>query len=176
MDNQNKERNTCAEEHKAKTPQKRGFAIVAISLFMVILILPTIAWGIANIAWGINPAVKEVLAPQTDELAPEEFPDKFDPKTYTADIEAWYNDAVPFRALIMNAYEGMESAIEKPYLDNIRPSLMELFHKGQTVENSQPQDEAPRLTPCFISHRSQKQHLVVSVSLTRNPLQDQALH
>lgn len=141
MDNQNKEKDNGLEEQGTKTPQNRGFALVAISLFMIILIIPTVAWGIANIVWSINPEVKEVLAPQTDELAPEAFPDKFDPKTYTADIEAWYNDALPFRALIMNTYKGMESELEKPYLEGIRPSLIELFHKGQTMENPEPEDE-----------------------------------
>ena len=81
MNDHNKEKNNSKGEMNAKIPQKRGFAVVAISLFMTILIIPTVAWGIANISWRINPSIKDVLAPTTDEEAPEEFPDNFDPKT-----------------------------------------------------------------------------------------------
>ena len=44
------------------------------------------------------------------------------------------------------------------------------FHSSRIVLSLRLRKSPTCLTPCFVEHRSQKQHSVVFVSLTRNPL------
>ena len=75
---------------------KRGFAITVISVFMALLILPTIVWGALMIVNTANPAVMETINFDTGEnRAFAKFPDSFDPQTFTSEVESWYNDHLP---------------------------------------------------------------------------------
>lgn len=109
----------------------RKFAIVAISVFLSIIMLPTIAWGILKVVGIANPSIMEKVDFDTEEnRAMAKFPDKFDPKTVTADIETWYNDNLPFRSVIYTAQDKLNKSIERPYDEKIFPALLKLFHSS----------------------------------------------
>lgn len=134
--------NTSADTEQEELPcVSRGFAIVFIAIFMSILILPTLAWGVLRVVGYASPELWEAINFDTDEnrkLA--SFPDKFDPETVTADIENWYNDNLPFRSAIYTAQFKAKNAIEKPYTDVIFPALIKVFHPSAPPEND-PDDD-----------------------------------
>ena len=131
MDN-NENKNATAEERRdiEGVPQiNKKFAIVAIAVFISILVLPTVLWGVLKVANIFNPAIMEKVDFVTDEnRALAEFPKKFDPKTITTEIESWYNDHLPFRSVIYTAQDKLDKAIEKPYDEKILPALVALFY------------------------------------------------
>ena len=106
-------------------------AIVSIVLFMILLIIPTFVWGALMIKANNDPAFMAAINPPTSEQEAAKvyakFPTTFDPKTYTAEVEAWYNDHLPFRSIIFNAHERTKANIEIPYEASIRPILLEVF-------------------------------------------------
>jgi len=114
----------------------KGLAVTYIGIFAVMLIIPTIIWGALMIACRFSPELYDKINPPTNEsqgMAGKdvaEFPTTFNIKTYTAEIEAWYDDHLPFRAIIYNSYGDIKAAIEQPYESTIRPALVELFHSN----------------------------------------------
>ncbi|MBQ8409272.1 MAG: hypothetical protein IJY39_10465 [Clostridia bacterium] len=111
----------------------RGFAITVISLFVAILILPTLIWGALLLVNQANPAVMETLNFDTGEnRTMAEFPEDFDPKTFTSEVESWYNDNLPFRSVLYKTQETLESRLEQPYKENVMPLLIEWFHGSQS--------------------------------------------
>lgn len=119
----------------------RKFAIVAIAVFISILVLPTLLWGVLKVVNVFNPAIMEKIDFATDEnRALAKFPEKFDPKTITVEIENWYNDHLPFRSVIYTAQDKLDKAIEKPYDEKILPALITLFHPSDN-NGEDPSDE-----------------------------------
>ena len=148
MDNNEKKINDQAEDQEIKdydygVPKvNRKFAIVVISVFISILVLPTLLWGVLKIANLANPAIMEKINFATDENRNmAKFPDKFDPKTITSDIETWYNDNLPFRSVIYTAQDKLNKAIEKPYDEKLLPALITLFHSSDSPDGEDPSDE-----------------------------------
>lgn len=135
MDN-NENKSSANEERVdiAGVPQvDRKFAIVAISVFISILVLPTLLWGVLKVANIFNPAIMEKIDFATDEnRALAKFPEKFDPKTVTVEIENWYNDHLPFRSVIYTAQDKLDKEIEKPYEEKLLPALITLFHPSES--------------------------------------------
>lgn len=92
------------------------------------------------IACRFSPELYDTINPPADEsqgMAGEkiaEFPTTFKIKTYTAEVEAWYDDHLPFRSLIRNSYSDLKGAVEQPYESTIRPALIQLFHGNKTVD------------------------------------------
>ena len=115
----------------------KGLAVTYIGIFAVMLIIPTIIWGALMIACRFSPELYDKINPPMNEsggMAGEkiaEFPTTFNIKTYTAEVEAWYDDHLPFRSLICNSYDDLKAAVEKPYNSTIRPALVELFHSNE---------------------------------------------
>lgn len=110
----------------------RKLAIVMISVFMALLILPTLVWGVLTL---VSDSAIEALNFDTGEnRAMATLPEEFDPETFTADMEAWYNDNLPFRSVIYTAYKDSLEAFEAPYTQTIRPALIQLFYKDSGVQ------------------------------------------
>lgn len=106
-------------ENTQVQPLKKKLAIAFISIFMAILILPTAVWGALGI---FNKQTQNNLSFDTGEnrkLA--EFPTEFDMQKFPSQIEAWYNDHLPFRSLIYSAQNGMKNWIERAYKNLILP-------------------------------------------------------
>jgi hypothetical protein len=102
-----------------------------IAVFMSLLILPTVVWGVLKTVNVFAPSIMEILDFDTGERETRnlaEFPKKFDPETFTAEVENWYNDHLPFRSVIYTAYNNTADAIEEPYEKTLRPALIELFY------------------------------------------------
>lgn len=103
----------------------RGFAIFSIIVFMTALVLPTVVWLVMGAAW---PAGREGVDFQLDEnrnMAP--FPETFGP-AYGQELEAYYNDRLPFRSAIILAQRNLTMWMEKPYDDLLGPCLVKLFY------------------------------------------------
>ena len=116
---------------------RRGFAVTVITIFLAFLILPTIAWGVLMLANATTPSIMETLNFDTGEnRAFAKFPEKFDPQTFTSEVESWYNDHLPFRSVLYKTQENMANALEKPYdkKDGLRDQLIKLFY-GETQGN-----------------------------------------
>ncbi|MBR4032678.1 MAG: hypothetical protein IKJ07_08095 [Clostridia bacterium] len=148
----------------------KGLAVTYIGIFAVMLIIPTIIWGALMIACRFSPELYDKINPPMNEsggMAGEkiaEFPTTFNIKTYTAEVEAWYDDHLPFRSLICNSYDDLKAAVEKPYNSTIRPALVELFHSNEnggvaelpeeTIvdilgESTEPPEESEETVPIF---------------------------
>ena len=127
------------ESEDIKAPRvNRKFAISVISIFMSILILPTLVWGVLMV---VSPSLVEELTFDTGENRNmAKFPDKFNPDTITSDIENWYNDNLPFRSVLYTTQTDLKNSIERPYKEVIFPKLLQLLHP----ENNDSNDlEAP---------------------------------
>ena len=137
-----KDKNIPAAEPQSETPtpqrMPKGFMVTYIGIFVALLIIPTIIWGALMIACRFSPELYETISPPTNEsqgMAGKkyaEFPTSFNIKTYTAEIEAWYNDHLPFRSIVYNSYGDIKAAVEQPYETTLRPVILELFHGGQS--------------------------------------------
>ena len=130
----------ATETPTASPPPKipKGLAVTYISFFAAILIIPTIIWGALMIACRFSPELYDTINPPTNEsqgMAGKdvaEFPTTFNIKTYTAEIEAWYDDHLPFRSIVYNSYTDIKAAVEQPYESIFRPALIRLFHSNNT--------------------------------------------
>ena len=112
---------------KSKLLQK-----INIGLFLSLLIVPSLLWGIVCItgnAEKANAAAGELT--ENRNLAEKPF-DKFD----TAGWESYYNDRIPFRTAIINADNNLESKLEKIYRKDIMPVLVKWSgRKASNVAN-----------------------------------------
>jgi len=127
-----------AEEFVAPHVNSR-FAITVIVIFMAILILPTVAWGAIKAISLFNPSIMDAFNVDTGENRNmTEFPDSFNPQTFAAELENWYNDNLPFRAVLFNTQSEIENAFERPYRKSIMPFLIELFHPSDNNSSNQP--------------------------------------
>lgn len=101
------------------------YSIISIALFMTILILPTFIWGIGKLLPGKPIEVLNYDLDENRNLA--SFPTQFHP-TYGTDLEAFYNDHLPFRSVIISANRRLTAATEKPYDEIISPFLVKTFY------------------------------------------------
>ena len=101
------------------------YSIISIALFMTILILPTFIWGIGKLLPGKPIEVLNYDLDENRNLA--SFPTQFHP-TYGTDLEAFYNDHLPFRSVIISANRKLTAATEKPYDEIISPFLVKTFY------------------------------------------------
>ncbi len=108
---------------------------IKIVIFICLLTLPTIAWGVRSVALGSERLGEEYAAVESKEnrrLA--QLPSSFDADTYTAEIEEYYNDHAPFRATIIKQTQVVNSDLEKGYLNGIQPALIGAFYGGGSTE------------------------------------------
>lgn len=116
------------------------FAKIAIAVFMSILILPMVSWGVLKAVNLIDSRVMEKLDFDTGEQRKKaDFPKKFNPNTVTAEIESYFNDRVPYRSVIITAQNKLSGFIEKPYTEYIRPVLIKWFYsdKGTSADGTE---------------------------------------
>ena len=100
---------------------------------MVILVLPTAIWGVGKLLPGNPIDVLDYDLGENRNLAT--FPTEFTP-TYGTDLEAFYNDHLPFRSIIISANRKVTATTEKPYDDIISPFLVKMFY-------SKPDSDSP---------------------------------
>lgn len=111
---------------------KNKSAIVKIIIFMAVLIVPSIAWGIISLC-----GMKDKL-----DFDLEEKRDKYtisadaDFSKMPAELEAYYNDRVPFRSILITANKKMNTSIEKNYTENIEPIFLGWIDRKNNHNNS----------------------------------------
>ena len=106
----------------------KGIAIAAIVVFMALLIIPTLVWGALKAAYSSDAEMMAKISPDTGEnRAMASFPTTFNPDKVTVEIENWYNDNLPFRSIIYNAYITSTGKIESPYKETLRYKIMAIF-------------------------------------------------
>lgn len=143
---------------------KKRIRLVMTAAFMAILILPSLAWGVLKLIALNDPAVMEKLdydLGENRDRAP--FPESFDLDEYTKQLEAYYNDRVPFRSVMIRWNQRLSGKLESVYQASIEPTLIAWLYgsNGQgnteiptlpvipenTPEPEQSQDAAPSAAP-----------------------------
>ena len=144
MANDPKEKMTSvlSEDELTAPAVPKKFAIVVISVFMAILLLPTVAWGVLKLANLANPTIMETVNFDTGENRNmASFPSTFNPKTFTAEVETWYNDNLPFRSVLYKLQENFKNNLEKPWKQTILPALLKIFYQPSQTPTPPPQEE-----------------------------------
>jgi len=112
---------------------KKKPQILAIVIFVAILTLPTLVWGVMGLL-GVRKAESSV-----DELgenrALAQISDQIDLGTITTELENYYNDRVPFRSSIILKYRKANSKLEYYYQNHIQPALVEMVGEKSSMEN-----------------------------------------
>ena len=118
--------NHIPENPEGFTPQPihRGFALVAISIFLTFLILPMLFWGMLKLIPGGTEPFEVHLE---ENRKPFEMPAEIDLGKLTAHLEAYFNDRIPFRNLLISTHQKVTTAVEAPYKDGLRPFLIRCF-------------------------------------------------
>lgn len=109
----------------------KTYSIISIALFMAILILPTFIWGVGKILPGKPINTLNYDLGENRNMA--KFPEQFTP-TYGTELEAFYNDRLPFRSIIISANRLLTAVTEKPYDDIIGPFLVKTFYSKPSEE------------------------------------------
>lgn len=119
---------------------QKKFAITSIIIFMSLLVLPTVVWfGLKGIAL-INPGIMETVDYDLGENRNKaEFPSSFS-ASYTAELEAYYNDRLPFRSMTISANRELTSLVEAPYNNVVSPYLVELIYGPMQQEQEEQQE------------------------------------
>ena len=119
---------------KKKTKNRR-FSITVISVFMGILLFPTLAWGLLSLIGKVNKNIIDKvdfdLGEKRDKAT---FPNTFHLSTFTSELEAYYNDHAPFRAIIISANTKISEKIERPYKEVLRPAIIKWFFSDEQLE------------------------------------------
>lgn len=101
------------------------YAIISIAVFMAVLVLPTFIWICVSVVLPESRSLDYDLGENRNKAA---FPDTFN-TAYTQEIEAYYNDRVPFRSMIISADREIESFVEENYDVFVVPYLTDLVRK-----------------------------------------------
>lgn len=106
--------------------------------FMAVLILPSLAWGVLRLIGLKNPAVMEMLdydLGENRDRAP--FPESFDLDEYTKQLEAYYNDRVPFRSVLIRCNQRFSGKLESVYQASIEPTLIAWMYGSNSSGNTE---------------------------------------
>lgn len=112
--------------------------IIKISIFAAILVLPTLIW--LTIGLVSSETQEELIGGMNENRELAKFPEKFDAKTITAELEAYYNDHLPFRTRIIAFYHDKNSKLEKIYTANISPKLSKFLYGEAEAEEEEMTD------------------------------------
>lgn len=111
---------------------KKSFSKIITYIFVVLLILPTLAWGIillipeAEAYFNRDIGENRQLAVVSEEVSLSEL---------TSEWEAYYSDHAPFRKMLILANQKINGVIEKDYMSSVQPFLLQCFYgKNENVE------------------------------------------
>lgn len=117
--------------------KKKKNAFVKMCVFMAVITLPMLTWGILKGVSVFEPSVMTKLDYDLGENRKKsKFPTSFNAKTITAELEAYYNDRVPFRSIIIKVNREIYGTIEKPYDNTLGPFLVGLFYDSENSQGS----------------------------------------
>ncbi len=109
--------------------------IISSVLFVLLLVLPLPLWLVLNAASTEGSSLRNLIAPaNTEKRALAELPESIDLATVTADYEAYYNDHLPFRDMMINYYNEKNSRLESIYRRHIGAGIANILYP-ETVED-----------------------------------------
>ena len=107
--------------------KKNSFEKLAITIFMLVLIAPTLLWCGVKLIAKADPEVITFFVRDTGEnrtLA--QLPEVWDMATATTDLEQYYNDRVPFRSLILAVDKKLDWYLDLLYQNRILPAMVSM--------------------------------------------------
>ncbi len=109
--------------------------IISSVFFVLLLVLPLPLWLVLNAASTEGSSLRNLIAPaNTEKRALAELPESIDLSTVTADYEAYYNDHLPFRDMMINYYNEKNSRLESIYRRHIGAGIANILYP-ETVED-----------------------------------------
>ena len=120
---------------------KRKRAYLRIFIFMVVLVLPSVLWLVFKAA-GVTDALDFDLGEKRNK---HEIALSKGGANLTSELEAWYNDRVPFRSIILKAEGAVSGAIETPYDKLIEPALIAAVNRSLRTSMGDPLQIARRI-------------------------------
>lgn len=115
------------------------YYLISAVLFLVVLMLPSLLWGINKITPCNQLQQLDYDLGENRNKAP--FPKQFS-SAYGTEIEAYYNDRLPFRSVIISANRKLTAFVENPYDKTISPYLVKLFYSTPAKDfESTPQTD-----------------------------------
>ena len=109
---------------------KKALNIISILLFIGILTVPSLIWGI-KLLTGSDRFEVEI----EENRASAKWPEEFTPDV-TTKIEAYYNDRVPFRSVLLHTYSVCDGQLEGFYRKNLQPTLIAFSGKKSNIDNT----------------------------------------
>ena len=111
---------------------KRIPSLISILLFMAVLVVPSLVWGIRKISGNLP---EDHMIETEENREPAEWPKKFS-SNLPSEIEAYYNDRVPFRSFMVRAYSVVDGNTEGFYRKNLQPVLIAMSGRKGDIEVS----------------------------------------
>lgn len=117
---------------------KKKQAKLKTAVFLSILILPGLVWLLLK-PFGL---ADKLDFETTENRKKHEIKKDVTADELTAEIEAWYNDRVPFRSVILSADRGLNRVVELPYKGAVEPLLLKIANrKRQSAQNIESSTE-----------------------------------
>lgn len=118
----------------------KTFSLVSIALFLAVLMLPTMVWIGGKLLPGkpINTLNFDLGENRNIAAFPTQFTSGFG-----LELEAFYNDRLPFRSVIISANRGLTAAMEKPFDEKLSPFLVKTFYSKPSEDGSVAIDYMP---------------------------------
>ncbi len=118
--------------NKKNNDKNNIYSLFTVIVFMALIILPSLSWGVLSIADSFTPGIMDSLDYDLGENRNKaDFPEEYDPATYPAQVESYYNDRVPFRSVIISANTDFTAVTENIYKEKLRPTLISLFYSNE---------------------------------------------
>lgn len=115
---------------------KKNMGIIKISIFMGVLLLPSLLWLGIRI---FSPRLYQELDYDLGEKTAVEFPREFHMTDYTRQLEAYYNDNAPFRSTLISWQQKLSGALEGIYADHLQGRLTRLLYGQDSGDFLAPQ-------------------------------------
>lgn len=105
---------------------------IAIIIFVAILTLPSVIWTCMGV-FGMQ--TDQSVSELGENRALATLSDKIDLSTLTSELEAYYNDRVPFRSKMILAYRKTNTKMEYYYQNHVQPVLVTLAGEKTSLDN-----------------------------------------
>lgn len=96
--------------------KNKGKNYIAIFLFMLVLVGPTISWAVISILSIEKPYIMRELDFDLGENRNKaSMSNALNVENFSSEFEKYYNDRVPYRSILIYTKKDIDSSIEKPY-------------------------------------------------------------
>jgi len=110
---------------------------IYISIFIILLIVPTISWGILNVLNISDPKIMETIDFDLNEKRLKAtLSETINLDNVNVEYENYYNDRIPFRSVLITTKKNIDSSIEAPYKNSLEKTLLKIFSKRKEIEAS----------------------------------------